>query len=113
VRIETYESLTEVTRGPDFKIAKRVIAEKGTHRPVKIEYRLTREGMKQPQYFARLGEAQAASTAPLPEPEPEIIEVTADAAPDSDAPPGETEDLASDPAQDTAPSPAEHHEPAA
>jgi hypothetical protein len=83
VRVETYDTLTEVLRGPDFKIHKRVIAEKGAHRPIKTEYRLTREGLKDPQYFPRLSDAQAASTAPLPEPEPEpepvVVEAEADA----------------------------------
>ncbi len=70
-RVETYESLKELTRGEGFRIDKFVVAEKGTHRPVKVEYRLTREGLKGAPAFARLVDAQAAATAPLPEPEPE------------------------------------------
>jgi hypothetical protein len=70
-RAELYESLKELTRGEGFRIDKFVAAEKGTHRPVKTEYRLTREGLKGVHVFQRLVEAQAAATAPLPEPEPE------------------------------------------
>ena len=43
-RRETYESLQLLTRGEGFKIDKFVLAEKGTHKPVKVEYRLTRKG---------------------------------------------------------------------
>jgi hypothetical protein len=82
-RVETYESLKELTRGEGFRIDKFVVAEKGTHRPVKVEYRLTREGLKGTPAFARLVDAQAASVAPLPEPEPEpepvVVEETAEA----------------------------------
>jgi hypothetical protein len=73
-RVETYESLKELTRGEGFRIHKFVVAEKGTHRPVKTEYRLTREGLKGTPAFGRLVEAQAAAIAPLPEPEPEPVE---------------------------------------
>jgi hypothetical protein len=79
VRAETYESLKELTRGEGFRIDKFVVAEKGTHRPVKTEYRLTREGLKGTPAFSRLVEAQAAAIAPLPEPEPEPIEEAAPA----------------------------------
>jgi hypothetical protein len=70
-RAELYESLKELTRGDGFRIDKFVAAEKGTHRPVKTEYRLTREGLKGVHIFQRLVDAQAAAIAPLPEPEPE------------------------------------------
>jgi hypothetical protein len=73
-RRETYESLQLLTRGEGFHIDKFVLAEKGTHKPVKVEYRLTREGLKGVHSFPRLVEAQNAATAPLPEPEPEVVE---------------------------------------
>lgn len=77
-RVELYESLKELTRGEGFRIDKFVAAEKGTHKPVKVEYRLTREGLKGVHAFPRLSDAQAAATAPLPEPEPEPeVEVAA------------------------------------
>jgi hypothetical protein len=73
----TYETLTQLTRGPDYRIDKFVLAEKVTHKAVKTEYRLTREGLEGVRTFARLFEAQAAATEPLPEPpppEPEVAE---------------------------------------
>jgi len=73
-RRETYESLQLLTRGEGFHIDKFVLAEKGTHKPVKVEYRLTREGLKGVHNFPRLVDAQTAATAPLPEPEPEVVE---------------------------------------
>lgn len=80
-RVETYESLKELTRGEGFRIDKFVVAEKGTHKLVKTEYRLTREGLKEIQTFQRLVDAQAAAIAPLPEPEPEpeVVEEAAEA----------------------------------
>ena len=69
-RVETYEDVRLVTRGGDFRIEKSVVAEKGTHKPVKTEYRLHREGLPAMQVFPRLADAQTAATAPLPEPEP-------------------------------------------
>lgn len=80
-KVEIYESLKELTRGEGYRIDKFVAAEKGTHRPVKTEYRLTREGLKGIHVFQRLADAQAAAVAPLPEPEPEPVpapEVTAE-----------------------------------
>jgi hypothetical protein len=77
VRKETYESLQELTRGEGFRIDKFVLAEKGTHKPVKVEYRLTREGLKGVHSFPRLVDAQAAATTPLPEPEAEVVEEAA------------------------------------
>jgi hypothetical protein len=77
-RRETYESLQLLTRGEGFKIDKFVLAEKGTHKPVKVEYRLTREGLKGVHSFPRLVDAQAAATADLPEPEPEIVDEAAE-----------------------------------
>jgi hypothetical protein len=91
-RTETYEDVKLVTRGADFRIEKSVVAEKGTHKPVKTEYRLHREGLPGMQPFARLADAQAAATAPLPEPEPEptpaaeAAPATDETAPASDAP---------------------------
>jgi hypothetical protein len=85
-RRETYESLALLTRGEGFRIDKFVLAEKGTHRPVKVEYRLTREGLNGVHSFPRLVDAQAAATAELPEPEPEIVEEVVEAAAE-----GETE----------------------
>jgi hypothetical protein len=73
-RAETYESLKELTRGEGFRIDKFMVAEKGTHKLVKTEYRLTREGLKDTQIYQRLVDAQAAAIAPLPEPEPEPVE---------------------------------------
>jgi hypothetical protein len=73
-RAETYETLKELERGEGFRIDKYVVAEKKSHKPVKTEYRLTREGLKQTLVFQRLTEAKEAATAPLPEPEPEPIE---------------------------------------
>jgi hypothetical protein len=105
VRVETYDTLTEVLRGADFRIHKRVIAEKGAHRPIKTEYRLTREGLKDPQYFPRLSDAQAASTAPLPEPEPEPEPEVAAEAPETAAEAATGDPAASD-------HPADAHEPA-
>jgi hypothetical protein len=71
VRTETYEDVKLLTRGAGFRIEKSVVAEKGTHKPIKTEYRLHREGLAAMLPFARLVDAQAAATAPLPEPEPE------------------------------------------
>ena len=79
-RRETYESLQLLTRGEGFHIDKFVLAEKGTHKPVKVEYRLTREGLKGVHNFPRLVDAQAAAIAELPEPEPEIVEEVVEAA---------------------------------
>ncbi len=45
-RAETYETLKELERGEGFRIDKYVVAEKKSHKPVKTEYRLTREGLK-------------------------------------------------------------------
>ena len=73
-RAETYESLKELTRGADFRIDKFVVAEKGTHRTVKTEYRLTREGLEGTKAFDRLVDAQAAAIEPLPEPQPDVVE---------------------------------------
>ena len=66
----TYETVTQLTRGPDYRIDKFVLAEKVSHKAVKTEYRLTREGLEGVRSFARLFEAQAAATEPLPEPSP-------------------------------------------
>jgi hypothetical protein len=82
-RAETYESLKELTRGEGFRIDKFMVAEKGTHKLVKTEYRLTREGLKDTQTYQRLVDAQAAAIAPLPEPEPEPVEETLEAATES------------------------------
>jgi hypothetical protein len=71
-RVETYETVREVLRGPDFRIDKFVAAEKATHKPIRTEYRLTREGLAGTHTFSRLADAQKAATDPLPEPEPEI-----------------------------------------
>jgi hypothetical protein len=93
-RAETYESLKELTRGEGFRIDKFMLAEKGTHKLVKTEYRLTREGLKDVQMFQRLVDAQAAAIAPLPEPEPEpevIEEVAAEAVEGAEAIEGEAE----------------------
>jgi hypothetical protein len=94
-RAETYESLKELTRGEGFRIDKYVVAEKGTHKLVKTEYRLTREGLKSVQMFQRLVDAQAAAIAPLPEPEPEPEAVEEIAAEVTDAveTAGETTDV--------------------
>jgi hypothetical protein len=76
----TYETLTQLTRGADYRIDKFVLAEKVTHKAIKTEYRLTREGLEGVRAFARLFEAQAAATEPLPEPpppEPEVAEAPA------------------------------------
>jgi hypothetical protein len=70
-RVETYEDVKLLSRGEGFHIDKSVVVEKGSHRPVKTEYRLTREGISGVQVFQRLADAITASTAPLPEPEPE------------------------------------------
>jgi hypothetical protein len=117
-RRETYESLQLLTRGEGFHIDKFVLAEKGTHKPVKVEYRLTREGLKGVHSFPRLVDAQAAATAELPpEPEPEIVEEVVEApaedataegeTAEAEAPAGETTDVehvaAEAPATDEAP----------
>jgi hypothetical protein len=79
-RAETYESLKEVMRGEGFRIDKFQLAEKGTHKPVKTEYRLFREGLTGTHSFERLTDAQTAATAPLPEPEPVVeTEIVAEA----------------------------------
>ena len=106
-RAETYQSLKELTRGEGFRIDKFVLAEKGTHKVVKTEYRLTREGLKDTQIFQRLVDAQAAAIAPLPEPEPEIVEEavettsgeTTDVESDDDAAVAENEPVESVPAE--------------
>lgn len=77
-RAETYESVKEVNRGAGFRIDKSVVAEKGTHRPVRTEYRLYRDGVAGPQVFDRLADAQTAATAPLPEPDPAPAEASAE-----------------------------------
>ena len=100
-RVETYESLKELTRGEGYRIDKFVVAEKGTHRPVKVEYRLTREGLKGTPAYARLVDAQAAAVAPLPEPEPEPAPVEEAAAPET------VEEDVSEAAEETAPEAAE------
>jgi hypothetical protein len=82
-RRETYESLQLLTRGEGFKIDKFVLAEKGTHKPVKVEYRLTREGLNGVHNFPRLIDAQTAATAELPE--PEIVEEAVETAAEADA----------------------------
>jgi hypothetical protein len=82
-RVETYEDVKLLSRGEGFRIDKSVVVEKGSHRPVKTEYRLTRDGLAAVQVFQRLGDAQTAATAPLPEPEPEAAAV--EAAPEGDA----------------------------
>ena len=82
-RRETYESLQLLTRGEGFKIDKFVLAEKGTHKPVKVEYRLTREGLNGVHSFPRLVDAQTAATAELPE--PAIVEEAVEAAAEADA----------------------------
>lgn len=76
VRTETYESLKEVVRGADFRIDKFMLADKISHKAVKVEYRLTREGLPAAQSYERLAEAQAAAIAPLPEPVPETAPET-------------------------------------
>jgi len=78
VRIPTYETVKELTRGADFRIDKFQIAEKGTGRPVKTEYRLTRAGLNGVHTFNRLSDAQTAATAPLPEPDPAPAEQAAE-----------------------------------
>jgi DNA-binding HxlR family transcriptional regulator len=90
VRVETYESLKELTRGAGFRIDKYVLAEKATHKPVRTEYRLTREGLAGTPVFSRLADAQTAATEPLPEPAPDVTPeiVTEEAAPD-ETPPSE------------------------
>jgi hypothetical protein len=88
VRTETYEDVKLLTRGAGFRIEKSVVAEKGTHKPIKTEYRLHREGIAAMMPFARLADAQAAATAPLPEPEAEPSPADAtsgDAAPEAAA----------------------------
>jgi len=90
-RRETYESLQLLTRGEGFKIDKFVLAEKGTHKPVKVEYRLTREGLNGVHSFPRLVDAQTAATAELPEPEPEIVEEAVETVGEADAETAEAE----------------------
>ena len=97
-RAETYESLKELTRGEGFRIDKFMLAEKGTHKLVKTEYRLTREGLKDVQMFQRLVDAQAAAIAPLPEPEPEPQpepepEIVEEVAVEAEASEGEASDI--------------------
>ena len=53
--------LKELERGEGFRIDKYVVAEKKSHKPVKTEYRLTREGLKQTMVFQRLIEAKEAA----------------------------------------------------
>jgi len=93
-RVETYEDVKLLTRGADFRIEKSVVAEKGTHKPVKTEYRLHREGLNGMQPFARLVDAQAAATAPLPEPEP----VAAEPAAETEAAVGDAPEAIAEPA---------------
>jgi hypothetical protein len=90
-RRETYESLQLLTRGEGFKIDKFVLAEKGTHKPVKVEYRLTREGLNGVHSFPRLVDAQTAATAELPEPEPEVVEEAVETTAEADAETTDTE----------------------
>jgi hypothetical protein len=90
-RAETYESLKELTRGEGFRIDKYVLAEKKSHKPVKTEYRLTREGLTGVHSFPRLVDAQNAATAPLPEPEPEVVEEIVELMAEADATEGAVE----------------------
>jgi hypothetical protein len=92
-RRETYENLALLTRGEGFRIDKFTLAEKGTHRPVKVEYRLTREGLKGVHSFPRLVDAQAAATAELPEPEPEVVEEVIEAAAEGETAEAETTEV--------------------
>jgi len=92
-RRETYESLQLLTRGEGFKIDKFVLAEKGTHKPVKVEYRLTREGLNGVHSFPRLVDAQTAATAELPEPEPEIVEEVVETTAEAETAEGEATDI--------------------
>jgi hypothetical protein len=78
-RVETFEDVKLLSRGEGFRIDKSVVVEKESHRPVKTEYRLTREGLEGVQVFQRLADAQTAATAPLPEPEPEAAPAEATA----------------------------------
>jgi len=101
-RADTYETVGELTRGDGFRIDKYVLADKSTHKPVRTEYRLTRDGVSGTQVFSRLFEAQTAATAPLPEPEsppePEAlpeVESAPDAASEAEAPEAEAEPGAS------------------
>jgi hypothetical protein len=105
-RVETFEDVKLLSRGEGFRIDKSVVVEKGSFRPVKTEYRLTRDGLSGVQVFQRLADAQTAATAPLPEPEPEAA--PADTA--AEAVPAAEE--GAEPATDESPSepekPAEH-----
>ena len=112
-RRETYENLALLTRGEGFRIDKFTLAEKGTHRPVKVEYRLTREGLNGVHSFPRLVDAQAAATAELP-PEAEIVEEAVEAVAEGEAEstdvehvgeeaPAEPESVESVPAEHAAP----------
>ena len=95
-RAETYETLKELERGEGFRIDKYVVAEKRSHKPVKTEYRLTREGLKETQVFQRLIEAKEAAIAPLPEPEPEPTEEIAETAAEGAEGEAATEETAAD-----------------
>ncbi|HWK44604.1 MAG TPA: hypothetical protein VNT30_07775 [Stellaceae bacterium] len=91
----TFETLKELERGPDYRIDKFVLADKENHKPIKTEYRLTREGLAGTPVFSRLVDAKTAATGPLPEPEapepaPEA-EVAEPVAAEAEAPEAEAE----------------------
>ena len=117
VSTNTFESLKELERGPDYRIDKFVLADKESHKPIRTEYRLTRQGLAGTPVFSRLVDAKTAATGPLPEPEvpePEVLEpevpepvVTEPEAVEPEASAAEGE------ANAASETPAEGHEPAA
>jgi hypothetical protein len=58
---------TEVTvdRGADYVITKRTEFDANTHKPVSVRYKLTREGLPEPQTHSRLADAREAAKLPI------------------------------------------------
>jgi hypothetical protein len=74
---------TEVTvdRGPDYVISKRTEFDANTHKPVAVRYKLTREGLPEPQTHSRLADAREAAKKPIEAPTETTEPVAAEAPP--------------------------------
>lgn len=57
-----------VDRGADYVISKRTEFDLNTHKPVSVRYKLTREGLPEPQTHSRLADAREAAKQPIEAP---------------------------------------------
>jgi hypothetical protein len=57
-----------VDRGADYVISKRTEFDLNTHKPVSVRYKLTREGLPEPQTHSRLADAREAAKLPIEAP---------------------------------------------